>query len=112
MSGPRLTRPLVLEVPSRVEDGAGGFTAGWSARGTLWAEMRAGTGQARAGEAMPLGATPWTIVVRAVPMGSPRRPEAGQRFRDGARIFAIVTVAETDPGGRYLTCFAREEVVR
>lgn len=112
MSVPRLNRPLVLEAPTRAEDGAGGFVAGWSALGTLWAQMRAGTGQARAGEAVALGATPWTIVVRAAPAGSPRRPEAGQRFREGVRIFAILAVAEADPGARYLTCFAREEVAR
>ncbi|MFC5736369.1 head-tail adaptor protein [Sinirhodobacter huangdaonensis] len=112
MSAPRLTRRLVLEAPARVADGAGGFGAGWTVRGTLWAGMSAGSGRARAGEDVALGTLSWKIVVRAAPAGSPRRPEAGQRFRDGARIFAILAVAEADPGARYLTCFAREEVAR
>ncbi|MFD1511059.1 head-tail adaptor protein [Lacimonas salitolerans] len=33
------------------------------------------------------------------------------RAREGARIFRITAVAEGDLRGRYLTCFAEEEVV-
>lgn len=107
----RLTRPLVLEAADRVADGAGGFARTWVARGVVWAavEVRAG-GDGEAGE-IRLGAAPHRITVRAAPEGSPQRPVAGQRFREGTRIFAIEAVSERDAGGRYLVCFAREEVV-
>jgi head-tail adaptor len=44
-------------------------------------------------------------------VGSDRRPRPDQRFREGARLFRILAVAEADAQGLYLTCFAREEVV-
>ena len=37
-----------------------------------------------------------------------QRPIAGQRFREGARIYPIIAVAEADPEGRYLVCYAEE----
>ena len=52
----------------------------------------------------------YRIVVRAAPMGSDARPRPDQRFREGARVFAIRAVAEEDAAGRYLVCFADEEV--
>ena len=30
------------------------------------------------------------------------------RFREGARIYPIIAVAEADPEGRYLVCYAEE----
>ena len=33
MSAPRLNRKLVLEAPTRVADGAGGYTVTWAALG-------------------------------------------------------------------------------
>ena len=47
---------------------------------------------------------------RAAPVGSPQRPKPAQRFREGARLYAIRAVAEQDSRGRYLVCFADEEV--
>ena len=93
MTAPRLNRALVLERPARVPDGAGGFSEAWEALGSLWAEV-----------------TAYRVVVRAAPEGSSMRPAAGQRFRDGARVYAIRAVAERDPGGRFLICFCDEEV--
>lgn len=111
MSGPRLTRPLLLEARLTVADGLGGFSESWAARGTLWAEVVAGTGREAAGEEVTLSSIPYRITVRGAPQGAPSRPAPGQRFRDGARIFAIVTVTERDAAGRYLVCIAREEGV-
>ncbi len=48
--------------------------------------------------------------MRAAPIGAPSRPRPDQRFREGARIFRIHSVTERDDQGRYLTCFATEEV--
>lgn len=111
MSVPHLNRALVLEEPDRVSDGAGGFSEGWTALGTLWAEVTARTGRETALSGAPVSQVSYKIVVRGTPYGAPDRPKPQQRFRDGARIFTIQAVAERDPEGRYLTCFADEEVV-
>ncbi len=110
MSGPRLNRKLALEAPARVSDGAGGFTETWSALGTLWADVQSRSGRERAEAGMALASTSFWVVVRAAPVGSAMRPAPEQRFRDGARIYVIRAVSERDADGRYLTCFADEEV--
>ena len=107
---PNLTRKLVLEEPVRSPDGAGGFTVTWVALGTLWAEIKAGTGREKAGEHLTISALPVEITVRAAPQGAPSRPKPEQRFRDGSRYFRIQAVTESDDDPRYLTCFAKEEV--
>lgn len=107
---PVLNRRLVLEAPERVPDGAGGFAETWSELGVLWAEITPRTGGERAGEELTLSRVPYRIVVRGAPQGSHRRPAPGQRFREGARVFAIRAIAEADPRGHYLTCFADEEI--
>ena len=109
---PKLTRPLVLETPTEIADGAGGLSRGWITMGQIWAEMRARTGSETGGEEVALSRTRWTIIVRAAPVGAPSRPVAGQRFREGERIFDILSVAEADAGARFLTITAEEERIR
>ncbi len=109
MSGVVLDRPLLLEAPQRVADGAGGFALSWSVVGTLWGALTPGPGREAAGEEVLKARVPYQITVRGAPAGSPRRPKPEQRFRDGARIFTILAVTERDPRGQYLTCFAQEE---
>jgi head-tail adaptor len=110
MNAPHLNRMLVLEDVVRSPDGAGGFTEAWAALGTLWAEVRPGSGSDVLGEERMLSAVPSRVTVRGAPVGSPSRPKAGQRFREGTRLLLIQAVTERDPSGRYLTCFTREEV--
>lgn len=105
-AGLRLSRPLVLEVPVRLADGAGGFVPGWEVRGTLWAEVVA----RRGGEGAGVARASYRITVRAASQGAPSRPLAGQRLRDGARLFAIAAVTESAAGPGYLTLWAEEEV--
>ena len=110
MNAPHLNRALVLEGVVRAPDGAGGFTEAWGS----WARFGprccpgpAATRWAKSGccrrclTGSPCGARR---------PGSASRPKAGQRFREGTRLFLIQAVTERDPPGRYLTCFAREEV--
>lgn len=106
-SQPRLTRPLVLEDPQRSPDGAGGYTEVWVALGTHWAEVKPLTGRLT-GEALSL--QKYRITLRGAPVGSPARPRPDQRLRDNNRVYRIDAVAERDAAGRYLTCFAVEEV--
>ncbi|SEO50632.1 head-tail adaptor [Salinihabitans flavidus] len=108
---PRLNRKLLLESAARVPDGAGGFSESWAARGTLWAEVTARSGRQRESGEAPVMRVPYRIVVRGAPHSGPQRPRPGDRFRDGARIYVIEAVAERDPEGRFLTCFAKEESV-
>ncbi|MFN3209694.1 MAG: head-tail adaptor protein [Roseovarius sp.] len=110
MNANDLDRQLLLQEDERTPDGAGGFTGGWMTLGSLWADIRAGSGREATGEAVSLSQTRYRITVRAVPFGAPSRPRAGQRFCDGDRIFRIDAVAERAPGGRFLTCHCTEEV--
>lgn len=105
MTRPELSRRLLLEGPVRVPDGAGGFAETWQPLGQVWGEVRPRTGR-DSGDLARMG---FRITVRAAPQGAPSRPTPLQRFRDGARLFAIEAVTEADPEGRFLVCFAREE---
>ncbi|MDE4132104.1 head-tail adaptor protein [Phaeobacter sp. QD34_3] len=107
---PRLNRPLVLEDPQRLPDGAGGYVESWTALGTLWAEVTALSGRNADLEGGSLSLQRYRITVRAAPTGATSRPRPDQRFRDGVRLFRIDAVSEADARGRYLTCFALEEV--
>lgn len=106
---PNLSRKLVLEAPERVPDGAGGYEIVWAPLGELWAEIRPGAGRENAGEFLTLSSVPYRIIARAAPVGSEARPKPEQRFREGARLFAIAAVTEFDRRGHYLVCVAREE---
>ncbi len=110
MSAPNLNRFLVLEQAARVPDGAGGFTSVWNSVCSHWAEVTSGAGRQTAGEEVFVAQVPYRITLRAAPFGAAVRPLPQQRLRDGARIFTILAVAERDADGRYLVCFAREEV--
>lgn len=110
MKTPMLNRQLVLEAPQNVADDAGGFVTEWQAIGALWAQISPGTGRERALHNLPRSLVPLQIFVRAAPAGSPSRPIAGQRFREGSRIYNINAVTEKDRSGRYLLCHADEEV--
>ncbi|MGY6536669.1 MAG: head-tail adaptor protein [Pararhodobacter sp.] len=106
----RVTRPMVLEQAVQVPDGAGGQVLGWEALGTLWCELRAGSGSERRGEIVPEGRMRFRIFLRAAPQGSVQRPRPDQRLREGGRIFRIHAVSEADAAGAWLVCHASEEV--
>jgi len=107
---PRLKRRMVLEEAATTPDGAGGFARNWVARGTIWAMVLPGAGREGAQEGVTLAQAAVRIVVRAAPFGAPSRPRPDQRLREGGRVFVILAVTDHDPEGRYLACFAREEV--
>ena len=110
MTAPHLSRLLTLEERQRAPDGAGGFSDTWVPLGELWAELKAGSGGERRGEAVTLSTASYRITVRAAPQGAPSRPKPDQRFRDGSRVFRILAVSDGHPKARFLTCHAREEV--
>lgn len=106
-----LSRRLVLEERDSRADGSGGFEVSWRELGTVWADVAARTGREDfiAGQARPR--MKYRILVRGVPFGAASRPRPDQRFRDGTRIFNILTVAEFDRRGRYLEISAEEGVL-
>ena len=108
----QLNRALLLEAPVDAADGAGGAARDWRGLGTHWAQVEAGTGREVAGEEISLARTSYRITLRAAPPESAQRPLAGQRFREGTRIFAILAVAEFDPAGQWLLCHCHEESPR
>ncbi len=110
MNLPFLNRKLTLEHAVRTSDRAGGFKSRWEVLGSLWAEITPGTGAERGANALALSRVPLKITVRSAPVGSDARPVAGQRFREGARVYSILAVAERDTRARFLICRAEEEV--
>ena len=105
-----LNRHLVLETPERIADGAGGYVQTWRPVGEIWGEIVARTGREIAGGAVQLSSATYRITVRAAPVGAPSRPRPEQRLRCAGRVFKIEAVTDRDPAGRYLTCYATEEV--
>lgn len=111
MAVPQLSRRLTLERQTRVSDNSGGFNVTWEPVGTLWAEIRPGSGGERLEDFLKVSRVPYRITVRAAPAGSPSRPQPDQRLREGMRTFRILAVSDRDSRGRYLTLFTEEEVV-
>jgi SPP1 family predicted phage head-tail adaptor len=97
MTGPgTLNRRLTLEEPVETDDGAGGVTRDYQTLATLWAEVTPVTARGDV-VAAALGATvTHRIVIRRNPDVTTRH-----RFRDGARIFRIVSMRERQ-NGRFL----------
>lgn len=107
---PNLNRRLILETRLQAPDGAGGYSETWVVLGTLWGRLAARAGRERRGEGGALAQGSYRITVRGAPPGQSRRPEPGQRMWSGGRVFRILAVVEDDPDGRFLDCFAEEEV--
>ena len=104
----RLSRKLELESLSRTGDGAGGFTGNWISLGTHWGAVEQGRGRIEGGDGYVRTRGSYRITIRAVPPTSPSRPEAGQRFREGTRVFLIRAVADAKDA-RHLICYVDEE---
>jgi len=110
MSDVVLNRKLTLEELSQVSDGAGGFVNSWTLLGALWTHLRPSSGREALGGTVVLSSTPYIVTVRNAPYGAPSRPRPDQRFRDEARVFRILSVADDDRNPAYLTCRCIEEV--
>lgn len=111
MTGPRLTRRLVLEEKVQTADGAGGFVETWHALGTLWGDVRSRGGGEGEVDHLRQSKTALTVSIRSAAFGAPSRPKPGQRFTEGARVFDIHAVVERDPSARFLDCLCTEEVL-
>lgn len=104
-----LNRKLVLEERSGIADGAGGYSGGWVALGTHWAEVGRRSGRQERGEVGARSRVTYIVRLRAVAPGQPSRPRPGQRFRDGDRLFLIRSVGDARSGEAMLECVTDEE---
>lgn len=104
----RLSRKLELQALSRTGDGAGGFEGAWLSLGTHWGAVEPGRGRLERGEGGARTRASYKVTIRAVPPGSPSRPEAGQRFVEGTRIYRVRAVTQASDA-RYLSCYVDEE---
>ena len=111
MTRPQLSIPLVLQVPSQVADGAGGYTSDWADLGTLWADIAPKGGGLRKGEGGPVSRARLRILVRAAPPGDPARPVPGQRLVGEGMHYDIEAVEPYDRAGLYLACLVQTEVM-
>jgi SPP1 family predicted phage head-tail adaptor len=85
----KLNRRLTLEAPVETPDGAGGVTRGYTSVATLWASVAPAS--ARGGvEAHAHGAT----ITHHIQVRYSADITLRHRFRDGARLFRIVSMRE------------------
>jgi SPP1 family predicted phage head-tail adaptor len=104
MSNPALlSRRLALEAPVDSADGAGGVVRSFEAVATLWAEVTP-VSAARALEADRLGAR----ITHRIGIRFADDITTRHRFREGARIFRIVSVRDRDGRKRFLQIEAEE----
>lgn len=98
-----LKRRLVLEAPIATPDGLGGATQAFETVAALWAQVEWLSGREiwRMGRPEQLSTHRITLRWRA-------GVDAGQRLRDGSRIFDIRTAADPDGSRRRLVCLVEE----
>ena len=97
----RLNRRLTLEAPTEDDDGAGGVTRSYTAVATLWASVEPVSARGEV-VASALG----TTVTHRIQIRTSADITLRHRFRDGARIFRIVTMRDRDR--RFLDIDAEE----
>jgi SPP1 family predicted phage head-tail adaptor len=107
MSNPGLLRHrLALETPVESADGAGGVVRSYNVVATLWAEVTP-VSAARALEAERIGAR----ITHRIGVRFSDDITTKHRFRDGDRIFRIVSLRDRDGRKRFLTIEAEEIVL-
>jgi SPP1 family predicted phage head-tail adaptor len=106
MSDPgKLNRRLMLEAPVESADGAGGVSRSFAAIATLWVSVMPASA-ARQIEAERLGAK----VTHRLHLRFSNDITTRHRFRDGARIYRIVSIRDRDGRKRFLEIEAEERV--
>jgi SPP1 family predicted phage head-tail adaptor len=106
MSDPGLfNRRLTLEAPVETPDGAGGATRTYNVVATLWASV-VPVSSRDATEAAQRGVT----VTHRIALRFSADISSRHRFRDGARIYRIVSLRDRDGRKRFLQIDAEERV--
>ena len=103
-----LRRRFELEALTQTGDGAGGLSESWTPVTTIYADVVASTGKETLSGGRAAARVTHKAFIRHQPFGAPSRPRPDQRFREGARSFAIRAVAEADDRREYLVCWLEE----
>lgn len=98
-----LKRRLALEAPVETADGLGGRTQAFATVAALWGQVEWLSGDERWRFGRPEQTATHRITLRWR-----AGVDAGQRFRDQDRIFAIRAVADPDGARRRLVCLVEE----
>lgn len=98
-----LRRRLLLEAAVTTPDGLGGTTQAYETVAAVWAQLEWIAG----GERWRLG-RPEQVATHRVTLRWRAGVDAGQRLRDGDRLFDIRAVADPDGGRRRLVCLVQE----
>lgn len=101
-----LNRRLVLEAPVETADGAGGVTRSYEGVATLWAAVSSISAREQL-DAAQRGMTLTHHIVARYRADITSR----HRFRDGTRIFRIVSLRDRDGRKRFLDVQAEERSV-
>ncbi len=98
-----MRRRLVLEAPAAVGDGVGGTVRSFVAVATVWAQVEwlSGDERWRAGR-------PEQVATHRITLRWRVGVDAGQRLREGERIFEIRAVDDPDGGRRRLVAMTEE----
>ncbi|MDP3599640.1 MAG: phage head closure protein [Bosea sp. (in: a-proteobacteria)] len=98
-----LRRRLLLEAAMATPDGLGGTTQVYETVAAVWAQLEwiAGGERWRRGR-------PEQVATHRVTLRWRAGVDAGQRLRDGDRLFDIRAVADPDGGRRRLVCLVQE----
>ncbi len=105
MSGPlrvpigRISHRLVLEREQRASDDGGGAAVTWETVAEIWGAIEMRTGAERVEAGGIAGEVNATITVRYRDDLVP-----AMRFRNGAQVFEILSVLDTDGRRRYSRC--------
>lgn len=102
----RLNQRLMLEAPVETADGAGGVTRTYESVATLWAAVtpvsaREETAAAQRG----------MNITHRIALRFSADITSRHRFRDGARIFRIVSLRDRDGRRRFLQIEAEERAI-
>ena len=98
-----LRHRLTLEQLQREDDDGGGFTESWVEVATLFADLRPVSGGENV-EADRLAGR----VTHEVSLRYRAGVQPAMRFRQGGRLFHIVSVINVDERNRWLTCLCEE----
>lgn len=98
-----LRRRLLLQAAMATPDGLGGTTQVYETVAAVWAQLEwiAGGERWRRGR-------PEQVATHRVTLRWRAGVDAGQRLRDGDRLFDIRAVADPDGGRRRLVCLVQE----
>ena len=98
-----LRRRLTIEAPMETADESGGYARSWTSLAQVWASVEAISMRREFVALREANYATHKIQTRW-------RPDinGAMRFRDGARIFMIITAQDADTRRKYLVCHCRE----